>query len=119
MNYNIRAYMIYLALMIFIIVYVGKLFYRNGRVFILTLFRDNEALTDHVNHIILIAYYLFNIGYAFFTLQRWETIVTIQSLISVIAANMGVLIFILALTHYMNMLLIYYLSKKKSLFINQ
>ncbi|MES2332421.1 MAG: hypothetical protein V4539_22630 [Bacteroidota bacterium] len=119
MNYNITAYLVYLALMIFIIVYVGKLFYRNGRVFILSLFRNNAVLTDHVNHILLIAYYLFNIGYAFFTLQRWEAILNIQSLISVIARNMGILIFILAITHYMNMLLIWYLSKKKSSFINQ
>lgn len=119
MNYNIPAYMIYLALMIFIIVYVGKLFYRNGRVFILSLFRNNAMLTDHVNHLLLVAYYLFNIGYAFFTLRQWESIENIQSLIAVIAANMGVLIFILAITHYLNMFLIYYLSKKKSLFINQ
>jgi hypothetical protein len=119
MNYNIPAYMIYLTLMIFIIVYVGKLFYRNGRIFILSLFSNNEVLTDHVNHVLLIAYYLFNIGYAFFTIRLWGTVVNIQSLISMIAGNMGVLIFILAITHYMNMGLIYYFSKKKSLLINQ
>jgi hypothetical protein len=119
MNYNILAYMIFLTLMIFTIVYVGKLFYRNGRIFILSLFRNNAVLTDHVNHILLIAYYLFNIGYTFFTLRNWEKIVSVQSLISNISRNMGVLIFILALTHYMNMGMIYYLSKKKSLLINQ
>ncbi len=119
MNYNVPAYMIYLTLMIFIIVYVGKLFYRNGRIFILALFGNNAVLTDHVNHVLLVAYYLFNIGYAFFTIRYWERIANMQSLISMITRNMGVLIFILALTHYMNMLLIYYFSKKKSLFINQ
>lgn len=117
MNYNILAYMIYLLLMIFIIVYVGRLFYKNGRVFILGLFRDDIALTDNVNNILLVAYYLFNIGYAFVTLRHWDRVADLPALISSISGNMGSLIFILAATHYMNMGLIYYLSKKKSLFI--
>lgn len=119
MNYNIPAYLIYLALMIFIIGYVGRLFYRNGRIFILRLFKDNAELTDHVNHILLVAYYLFNIGYAFFTLRLWENILTVQALISNISSNMGALIFMLAVMHYMNMGIIYYLSKKQSLLTHQ
>lgn len=117
MNYNILAYLIYLLLMIFIIVYVGKLFYRNGRVFILAAFRDDAALTDNVNNILLIAYYLFNVGYAFVKLRHWDKVINLQTLISSVSGNMGVLIFILATTHYMNMGLIYYFSKNKSPFI--
>jgi hypothetical protein len=119
MNYNVLAYLIYLFLMIIIIVFVGRLFYRNGRIFILALFRGNDTLTDHVNHILLVAYYLFNIGYAFFTLRHWERITNIQLLVSGISGNMGTLVFILAFMHYVNMLLIYYLSRKKSLFNHQ
>jgi len=38
MSYNVTAYIVYLILTVFIIVFVGRLFYRNGRLFILFLF---------------------------------------------------------------------------------
>lgn len=120
MNYNILAYFIYLTLMIFIIVFVGRFFYRNGRVFIVNLFKNRISLADTINYLLLIAYYLFNIGYALFTLSIWEPVVTIQLLISSISANMGILILILAITHYLNMVVIYFLSSRKSkLFTNK
>jgi hypothetical protein len=117
MNYNISAYIIFLSLMIFIIGYVGRYFYSNGRVFIISLMNDNVELADQINKLLLIAYYLFNIGYACLTLKYWQRISSIETLFSSLSVNMGVLILILALTHYLNMLIIYYLSKSKSNFI--
>lgn len=118
MNYNILAYGIFLSIMIFIVVYVGRLFYRNGRVFILALFKGDAAQADHMNHILLLAYYLFNIGYAFLELRFWNKIANIEQLLSSLAGNIGLLIFILAVTHYFNMLLIYFLSKKHATIIH-
>jgi len=117
MNYNITAYFIYLSMTIFIIVFVGKYFYRNGRIFILSLLKDDAVTTDHLNNILLVAYYLFNIGYAFVKLRFWQKIENMDMLISSIANNMSVLIFILASTHYMNMILIWYLSRSKKSFL--
>ncbi|MCB0697981.1 MAG: hypothetical protein KDC07_11485 [Chitinophagaceae bacterium] len=115
MNYNIPAYGIYLAIMVFIIVYVGRLFHKNGRVFILNLFNGHTAQTDNLNNILLLAYYLFNIGYAFVKLSFWTEVTNIDILVSSLGTNIGVLTLILAVTHYFNMLLIYYLSKRQSL----
>ena len=115
MNFNIVAYFIFIVLMILIIVYAGNYFYRNGRVFMLGLFKRNEAMTDKVNKILLIAYYLFNIGYAFIKLRSWERLKDAENIISSISFNMGMLIFILAITHYFNMYVIYTLSKSKNI----
>ncbi|RYE23512.1 MAG: hypothetical protein EOP51_10285 [Sphingobacteriales bacterium] len=104
--------------MIFIIVYVGRLFYNNGRVFILGLFKGDEAQTDHLNKILLLAYYLFNLGYAFANLRYWEHVTDVNSVIASLAQNISLLILILAVTHYFNMALIYYLSKKHNIVIH-
>lgn len=117
MNYNVGAYIIFLALMTFIIVYVGRYFYTNGRVFIISLFRGNVSLADYINRLLLIAYYLFNIGYSFIKVKQWRKIINLEVLFSSLASNVGVLIFILAVTHYFNMLVIYQLSKSKSISI--
>jgi hypothetical protein len=113
MNYNVSAYIVYLIMTVFIIVFVGRLFYKNGRIFILTLMNDDTVTTDHLNNILLIAYYLFNIGYAFVKLRYWQKVENLDMLVSSIANNMSVLIFILASTHYMNMLMIWHLSRSK------
>jgi hypothetical protein len=113
MNYNISAYAIFLALMIFIIVYVGRYFYTNGRVFIISLSNDHVSLADSINKILLVAYYLFNIGYAFIKLKHWQKISNTEMLFSSLSVNLGILVLILAVTHYINMLIIYYLSKSK------
>lgn len=115
MNYNILAYGVYLSIMVFIIVYVGRLFYKNGRVFILALFKGDAAQTDNMNNILLLAYYLFNIGYAFIKLRFWTLVTNVEIMISSLGSNIGLLVLILAVTHYFNMALIYYLSKRQSL----
>jgi hypothetical protein len=115
MNYNTPAYIIFLILIIFIIVYVGRYFYTNGRIFIIALFNGNVMLGDHINKLLLIAYYLFNIGYSFLKLKQWQKIIDLESLFSSLAANISTLIFILALVHYFNMLVIYLLSKSNSI----
>jgi hypothetical protein len=114
MNYNISAYIIFLALIVFIIVYVGRYFFTNGRIFIISFFNGNVSLADQVNKLLLIAYYLFNIGYSFLKLKQWKKITDFEMLVSSLASNIGVLIFILAVTHYFNMLVIYLLSHSKS-----
>jgi len=117
MNYNVIAYIIYLALMVFVIVFVGKYFHRNGRVFILSLLKGDVTSTDYLNNILLVAYYLFNIGYTFVKLRYWQHISNPGTLISSIASKMSLLIFILAATHYINMLLIWQLSRSKKNFL--
>jgi hypothetical protein len=117
MNYNVGAYIVFLALMVFVIVYVGRYFYTNGRVFIIALFNGNVSLADQVNKLLLLAYYLFNIGYSFIKLKQWQKVSNFEMLLSSLASNMGVLIFILAITHYFNMLVIYLFSKSKSISI--
>ena len=114
MNYNVGAYIVFLTLMIFLIVYVGRYFYTNGRVFIISLFNGQEALADQVNRLLLIGYCLLNIGYAFLKLRQWEKIGGLEAMVSSVAGNIGALIFILALIHYCNMLVIYLLSRSKT-----
>jgi len=112
MNLNILAYIIYTVITLYIILWVGRTFYVNGRMFILRLFHNNAEQTDATNNIILIAYYLFNTGYAILQFQAWEKVENPATLISSIAGKTGTLVTILAVTHYFNMFLIFLLSRK-------
>lgn len=119
MNYNIVSYCIYSLITIFIIYKVGQLCYTNGRIFILQLFEGDESVTDTTNNILLMAYYLFNIGYAVIQFSYWVTVHNLAELISSIAFKSGVLTIILAVTHYCNIATLMLLSKKKKLLSNK
>jgi hypothetical protein len=115
MNLNITAYIVFVCLMVFIIVYVGRYFYTNGHIFIVSLLKGLASLADSINRLLLAGYYLLNIGYALLKLKQWQKIHTMEQWLSSLAVNMGTLILILAVLHYGNMLAIYYLSKTNSI----
>lgn len=117
MNYNILSYAIFGCISFYVVYYVGKLFHKNGRLFIIRLFKGNETITDTTNNLLLLAYYLFNIGYSIFQLSFWEKVNGMYAVISTISQKTGLLILILAVTHYFNMGIIFFLSKKNKSFL--
>jgi hypothetical protein len=105
-NLNIIGYFIYLIITIFIIVKVGKACYKNGNVFVSELIPDHEDLCLRINQILLLGYYLLNIGYCAMTLISWETIIATSQLIEVIATKTAIIIFIISGLHYINIIII-------------
>ncbi|WP_315824258.1 hypothetical protein [Paraflavitalea speifideaquila] len=115
---NIIAYIIYLVITYIITVRVGFLFYRNGRVFILGLLHNDVQLTDFINRLLLTGYYLLNLGYAALMLRSWETINTWTALLVSIVAMTGKIMLTLAVMHFCNMAVIYFISKRNDHFLN-
>lgn len=109
---NTLAYIIYLLITYLITVRVGFIFYRNGRVFILDLLQQNGPLTDAINRILLIGYYLVNLGYAALMISTWSTIVSWTALLLSITVMTGKILLTLAVMHYFNMIVIYFISKR-------
>lgn len=112
MNYNVITYCIYLPTIIFIMVKIGRLFYRNGEVFLFSLFQTNIPLERSINKLLLIGYYLTNIGYAILTVSYWESINNLLEMLNSLSTRLGRIILLLALLHYNNIFWINYLHKK-------
>ena len=72
MNHNIIGYLIYLTITILIIVRVGKICYKNGNVYVSELIPNHTDLCHKINQVLLLGYYLLNIGYCSMTLISWE-----------------------------------------------
>ncbi len=106
MNLNILGYFIFLLITTYIIIVVGKICYRNGNVFVLELIPDHEELCQQINKMLLIGYYLINIGYCAMTLISWSTITTLAELIATISAKTAIIVGILAVLHYLNIFIL-------------
>jgi hypothetical protein len=106
MNYNILGYAIFIFIIIFIIVVVGKICFRNGNIFVASLIPDHLDLCKQINQTLLVGYYLVNIGYSATTLISWELILTLPQLVEVIALKTAIIISILSVLHYLNILIL-------------
>lgn len=108
MNLNIVGYIIYFVFTSIIIFKVGNICYHNGNVFICGLLENEVNLSMQVNKLLLMGYYLLNIGYSALTLIAWETIETPLALVGAIAKKASSIVLIIAVLHYLN---IFWVSK--------
>lgn len=106
MNLNITAYGIYLCITVFIILKVGRICYKNGNVYVAALIPDHMDLCHKLNQVLLLGYYLLNIGYCAMTLISWQKIISSTQLIEMICTKTAVIIFIISLLHYFNIIII-------------
>ena len=113
---NPLAYIIYLLLTYLITVHLGLVFYRNGRVYILGLLNNDERLTDFVNKILLVGYYLVNLGYAALMIRCWSTVSTWTELLVSVCTMTGRIMLGLAVMHFFNMAVIWLLRKRRQTF---
>lgn len=106
MNFNILGYGIFITVIVFIIVVVGRICYRNGNIFVAELIPGHLDLCKQINKSLLISYYLVNIGYCAMTLVGWDTITSLQQLIEVMAVKVALIVCILSILHYLNIYLL-------------
>jgi len=112
MNYIILTYAIYLPLTIVLTVWVAKTLFTNGRVFLVDIFDRNELMADSVNKLLVVGFYLINIGYAVYTLQIFGEITSVQVVIEKLSLKIGSIILILGGMHFFNLFVFFKLRKK-------
>ena len=106
MNLNIIGYVIYLLITTFIIINVGKICYRNGNIYVAQLIPKHEDLCQKTNQVLLIGYYLLNLGYCGMTIISWDKIISYSQLVEVISIKTATIICIIAILHYFNIYII-------------
>lgn len=115
---NTLTYIIYLAITYFITVHVGLRFYRNGEVYILNLLHGDQKLTAFINRILLIGYYLLNLGYVTLTISTWQNIDTWGEMFGSIAFMTGKIMLTLGVMHFFNMAVILFISYRHHASVN-
>lgn len=81
MNIVIVMYAIYLTISIVVTVWVARVLFRRGAVFLLDAFQQNAALAESVNHLLVVGFYLINIGYVTYALQYGDKPDSFQQLV--------------------------------------
>ncbi|MER5869016.1 MULTISPECIES: hypothetical protein [unclassified Streptomyces] len=102
MDLTVVAYVIYLLISIGLTVWVARTLSRNGRVFIGDVLQGNEKLADAVNHLLVVGFYLVNIGFVTLYLRSGETILDARGLFEALSLKLGVVLLVLGVMHLGN-----------------
>ena len=101
----IWTYFTYLAISIALTVWVAKTLHKNGRIFLVDVFHGNEPLADSVNHLLVVGFYLINLGYVSLALKLGYDIVTPKEGIEALSVKVGTVMLVLGGMHFFNLLI--------------
>lgn len=110
-SYNFIAYLIYLSLTSFITIRVGWLCYKNGAAYIYELI-GKTAVADGLNKLLLVGYYLLNLGYLATSILEWNEISSLMEMVNMLSIKIGGIVLILGLLHFFNMYIIARFGKR-------
>lgn len=98
------TYIVYIVLSIPLTIWVAQTLHRNGRVFLIDSFHGNERLANSVNHLLVVGFYLVNIGYVTLALKESISPVDVRQVIETISRKIGVVMLVLGAMHFFNIL---------------
>lgn len=103
MNHTVTAYLIYLPVALGMTVWVARTLHKNGRVFLVQAFRGREDMADSVNHLLVVGFYLINIGFIATALRYGDKPHDLQEMIEFLSTKLGVVLVVLGAMHFFNM----------------
>ena len=99
----IHTYVAYLVFSIAVTIWVARTLHRNGRLFLIDAFHGHEGLADSVNHLLVVGFYLINLGWIVRTLQTHQSVETAREAIELLSNKVGTVLFVLGLMHFFNL----------------
>jgi hypothetical protein len=102
MNDTVIAYLTYLAIAVPLTVFVARTLHRHGALFLRDVFHGNERLADAVNHLLVVGFYLLNLGYVSLYLRASEPVEGGEAIVELVSRKVGVVAIILGVVHLAN-----------------
>ena len=98
----VYSYAAYLVLSITLTVWVGRTLHQNGRIFLVDAFGANEKLAHSVNHLLLVGFYLVNVGFVSLALKLGDKPGTLREAIEFVCFKVGIVLLVLGAMHFTN-----------------
>ena len=107
------TYLVYLLLALPLTIWVAKTLTRNGRVFLVDVFGGNAAIADAVNQLLVVGFYLINVGYICLWLKIEDAITGATVAIETLATKLGLVMLVLGGMHLFNVFVFHKLREKR------
>jgi hypothetical protein len=103
MDVAVWTYGVYLVVSVSLMAWVARTLFVNGRVFLVDVFRGDEAPADSVNRLLVVGFYLVNLGYVSLTLRVGYDPTTAREAIEALSGKIGFVLLVLGFMHFFNL----------------
>lgn len=97
------VYILYLIITLGITIWVARTLSQNGIVFLTQCFGQNDMLARSTNHLLVVGFYLVNIGFITLTLSLGQEPTTIPGAMRFLSGKVGLAVIVLGAMHFFNM----------------
>ncbi|WP_233196672.1 hypothetical protein [Verrucosispora sp. ts21] len=101
MDIKVWMYLVYLAVSIGLTVWVARTLARNGLVFLEEVFSD-ERLARAVNNLLVVGFYLLNLGYVTVAMRHSDPIGSTSEAMEELSWKIGLVLLVLGALHFFN-----------------
>jgi hypothetical protein len=105
-NSLVVTYVIYILLSVALTVWVGRVLSSNGKVFLVDVFRGNEELAVTVNRLLVVGFYLVNLGFVSWYLRTDDIVAEPRQVFETLSVKVGTVLLVLGFLHIMNVIVL-------------
>jgi hypothetical protein len=102
MDLTVVTYLLYLALTAPLTVWVARALHHHGQIFLVDVFHGDERLARAVNQLLVIGFYLVNLGYVARALSMKDGVHDARELLEVLSVKVGTVAMIIGVVHLGN-----------------
>ncbi|HWL85782.1 MAG TPA: hypothetical protein VNO21_08270 [Polyangiaceae bacterium] len=113
-RYLIPVYATYAFASVSLTVWLARTLFRNGAVFLESVFGDDTKMADAVNRLLVVGFYLLNFGYACLLLKADPASNPVEA-IEIFSWKLGALLLSLGGMHFCNMYLFYRVRRRSQI----
>lgn len=101
----LATHVVYLVTSVLLTVWVARTLSRNGLAFLRDSFAGNDELARSINHLLVVGFYLLNLGYVTLAIRREGYPHNLVDAIEILSVRLGWVLLILGALHLLNMYL--------------
>ncbi|WP_188316720.1 hypothetical protein [Solihabitans fulvus] len=102
MDLLVVTYIAYIVISVALTVWVARTLARNGRVFLVDVFKGNDQLADSVNHLLVVGFYLVNFGFVAWYLRTTDSVGQARQVFETLSFKIGTVLLVLGFLHFGN-----------------
>ncbi len=108
----IWVYVLYGSAAIGLTVWLARTLFRNGAIFLEDVFEDRPGLAEAVNRLLVVGFYMLNLGYAFLIFRSQVRPTDAVAGVELLVNKLGVLLVSLGVIHFMNLLVFWRIRRR-------
>jgi hypothetical protein len=113
-SYLIPVYAAYATTSIGLTIWLARTLFKNGAVFLEEVFADQPRMAEAVNRLLVVGFYLLNLGYASLLLKADASATPVQA-VEVLSYKLGLLLLSLGGMHFANLVVFHRIRRRSQI----